>query len=241
MNSLKVTQDQYGALLIPLVNAKLPPDLRLILSRKFEGRVWNIKEMLETLKTEIEAKERTESSSSQPRKDGFNKHNQEKFFSAHSLTSSQEKHPKRPCVFCNLSNHSPAQCLKVSDPLQRKNHLRSSGRCFICFSQEHLASQCVSKYLCRKCEGKHHISICTFEKKQDHTSTNFSSNKNNVLLQTAFVEVKNLEHSKKDNVHILLDSGSQRTYISERLRKKLGLRTIRKETLKIKVFGTNTY
>ena len=40
---------------------------------------------------------------------------------------------------------------------------------------------------------------------------NFSSNQNNVLLQTAFVEVSDLRLKDKYFVNALFDSGSQRT------------------------------
>ena len=153
--------------------------------------------------------------------------------------------------FCKLIGHPPSRCLKVTNNLSRKDILRKSGLCFICFG-EHLASQCKSQYRCNKCKGKHHISICTFNENKPYdlknyqqteqsTSTNFSADKNAVLLQTAYVEVKNPNHSKKKNSHLLFDTGSQRTYISNSLRRDLQLPTLRTETLKIKTFGSNNF
>ena len=43
---------------MPLINAKLPNELRLLLSRKFENEVWLLSDLLKHLKIEIEAKER---------------------------------------------------------------------------------------------------------------------------------------------------------------------------------------
>lgn len=43
--------------------AKIPGDLRLILSRQFSGENWNLDELLKALKTELEARERCASSS----------------------------------------------------------------------------------------------------------------------------------------------------------------------------------
>ena len=155
---------------------------------------------------------------------------------------------KKRCPFCNLNNHPPSICLKVSNSVSRKTILRKSGLSFICFRGTHLASQCTSSYRCNKCKGKHHISICIFDGTQnnkldnsddDSTSTNFSTNKNAVLLQTAYVEIKNPNHSQKTNARLLFDSGSQRSYISKTLREELKLPTIRTEILKIRVFGND--
>ena len=35
------------------------------------------------------------------------------------------------------------------------------GRCFICLDNVHIAKNCTSQYVCKRCKkGKHHISIC---------------------------------------------------------------------------------
>ena len=70
------------------------------------------------------------------------------------------------------------------------------------------------------------------------TANNFSNNKNSVLLQTAAVSVSGFDNKRKvSNVRLLFDSGSQRSYISEDLRKKLNFRTLRMESIAINTFG----
>ena len=71
----------------------------------------------------------------------------------------------------------------------------------------------------------------------DSTLNNFSSNQNNVLLQTAYVEVSDLELKKKHFVNALFDIGSQRNHISSDLRNNLGLKTLRKDRIFIKTLG----
>ena len=86
-------------------------------------------------------------------------------------------------MFCNNLNQFPSQCLKVSNPLQRKKILRSNGLYFNWFTQDHLASKWISQNICRKWNGKHHINICVFDKKQNQnpvpqaTTNNFPNNK----------------------------------------------------------------
>ena len=77
--------------------------------------------------------------------------------------------------------------------------------------------------------NKHH--------QNDSTLNNFSSNQNNVLLQTPYVEASDLELKNRHFLNALFDSGSQRTYISSDLGDKLGLKTLRKERIFIKTFG----
>ena len=62
---------------------------------------------------------------------------------------------------------------------------------------------------------------------------------NCVLLQTARAWVGNPNGNSSCNVRILLDSCSQKSYISTRLRNKLGLPSIGSETVLIKTFGNN--
>ena len=108
---------------------------------------------------------------------------------------------------------------------------------FICLEKGHLAKQCSKNYLCNKCKGKHNITICTFDKKDENVSnekneiiestpvlSNFNK-KNNVLLQTAFVDVSDYSMKNREKTHILFDSGSQRTYINYKLRNRLKLPT----------------
>ena len=58
LQTLKVDTNSYGSLLVPLINEKLPTDIRVIIARKFKGEVWDLNKMTEVLKLEIQGKER---------------------------------------------------------------------------------------------------------------------------------------------------------------------------------------
>nr|XP_058965776.1 uncharacterized protein LOC131792425 [Pocillopora verrucosa] len=60
-----------------------------------------------------------------------------------------------------------------------------------------------------------------------------------VLMQTATVEVENLEKSGKQTIRLLLDTGSQRSYITEQLADKLQLPIKGSETLTVYTFNTS--
>jgi len=52
---LGVEGEQYGSLLVPVLLSKVPQELRLIISRKFDTGDWNLDELLKVFKTEVEA------------------------------------------------------------------------------------------------------------------------------------------------------------------------------------------
>ena len=190
--------------------------MRVVIARNFENNVWTLDGML----TEIQAKE----------------------LSLSVTASNDDKSANR--------NHVSSKCLKITEPASPKKILRQKGLCFICFSKEHLASSCKLHYICRKCNGKHHISICAFEPSKSNvinppsqedsveaTATNFSSNKNTVLLQTALATTTNIFGKLHSETLVLFDSRSQRTYISTELREKLKLLAVTQERILIKTFG----
>ena len=63
LDSLDVKKETYGNLLISIINARLPEELHLYLSRNFKNSLWNIDDLLTFLKTDVEAKERLISNS----------------------------------------------------------------------------------------------------------------------------------------------------------------------------------
>ena len=132
-------------------------------------------------------------------------------------------------------------------------------RCFICLGTGHVAKHCNSGYVCKRCKkGKHHISICesgsdwrNIEPKGTGNNDNKDGKHNNdsngfvghtgcdgILLQTAIANICLADTTEVKNcTGILFDSGSQRSYISEKVRTRLQLKTIRREKVIIKTFG----
>ena len=61
-----------------------------------------------------------------------------------------------------------------------------------------------------------------------------------VFMQTAMIEVKHPKTCASVTTRILLDWGSQRTYITQSLANKLGLKAARTEELKVVTFGSSS-
>ena len=105
---------------------------------------------------------------------------------------------------------------------------------------------CSAKYICRKCNGKHHISICDKGKNRNsHASQGegpnsivaFIDQNKSILLQIAQADVFHIETKSSVKTQILFDTGSQRCYVNEKVCKHLNLQTIPTEKTLIKTFG----
>jgi hypothetical protein len=72
-------------------------------------------------------------------------------------------------------------------------------------------------------------------------ATATSKEQREVLLQTAFTNVRSSNGSKEIKARILLDSGSQRSCITNSLKSKLNLTPVKTETLNLNTFGEKRF
>ena len=128
----------------------------------------------------------------------------------------------------------------------RTDILKKSYRCFLGLKTGHTLQTCSAKYICRKCNGKHHISICDKgENRNIHAPLNESPNSivafvdqgKSILLKTARADVFNIETKSSVKTRRLFDTGGQRCYVNEKFCKHLNLKTIHTEKTLIKTFG----
>ena len=254
LKTLKVDVNSYGFLLVPLLNARLPKKLSLLIAQNFEDNVWPLKDMMKVLKNGIQAKERSRSvGTSFDLSDNYCSGDQsfsEDDYTLSALVNSSHKQLKKHCAFCNLKNYKSYKCLHVTEPAAQKRILKQNKNCFICFDFGHVAKSCNWDYKCKKCNGKqHNVSICTFSNNQgdrfnsnginseNSSSNNLATNSGSILLQTAYTKVANLSTKKEVKVCVLFDTGSQRSYISYELRNYLKLSVLHKESIFIITFG----
>ena len=130
--------------------------MRLRIARKFDNDGWELSEILNWIKNELEAKERSSFMLSYT-SDQYQDH-----ATTALLVRGGTEH-KRACVFCNKENHVSHKCLKVSDPKARFSILRRKKLSFICFKGGDLCVNCskFKDYKCRKCFAKLNISVCS--------------------------------------------------------------------------------
>ena len=73
------------------------------------------------------------------------------------------------------------------------------------------------------------------------TTTASSGSKGTVLLQTASAIARNEDSAKSTRVKFLFDNGSQRSYVTDNLKSRLGLKSTIKEMLYLNTFGEKTF
>jgi len=130
---------------------------------------------------------------------------------------------------------------------------------------QHKLKDCDSSRNCQYCHKCHHQSICehptslhktvvqpaslptqqSTDNNSDPSGTTSSalskpaSGKRLVLLQTARAVA--MGESKQEEIRILLDSGSQLSYVTKTLQTKLQLQPIKREQLRLNTFGSASF
>ncbi|XP_056016813.1 uncharacterized protein LOC130053512 [Ostrea edulis] len=128
----------------------------------------------------------------------------------------------KPCFHCRESrNHHRSQCPKKF-PYQRDESTRLEK-----------STQKETSCLADESHKEKHSTVESLQESSMFTSGDI------VLTQTTHKEVSNPVINKKETVRILMDSGSQRTYITEDLAKRLNLRMGQTEEISLITFGAD--
>ncbi|XP_050500156.1 uncharacterized protein LOC126880374 [Diabrotica virgifera virgifera] len=251
LGTLGVTSDKYAAMLLPLVESALPYELLKIWERnrasnnlKFNNELQGL---LEFLKTEVEAEERVklaQSSFTVP-KSIDDKYTVETLHTESLKTKGKQKFS---CIFCESNTHASQDCIKAQKmTLEQKKSIISKKRsCFSCLKQFHNFRTCKTTVKCIKCARKHFTLMCPdlHEKENKNRDLQKSESFENTLttvasetlLQTINVRVIS-DNKRSMTVRALLDSGSQRSYITTKCAEDLGLTKIGQENIVQGVFG----
>ena len=159
------------------------------------------------------------------------------------------------CRYCD-QRHWSDECPKFRTVTERKKQLKDS--CYKCLKVGHMSKDCKKGKACVHCGevNTHHRSLCPKKFKSSVTSAHLTeeiqenrkdsvcseenvlvSSGEMVLMQTAKTEIKGQRNTKGEIVRILLDSGSQRTYVTEEFADKLQLKREKEEEIKLVTFG----
>ena len=117
--------------------------------------------------------------------------------------------PTGGCVYCNSETHKSIDCDKVTTMDDRRKHLAKNRLCFNCTRGQHRAAECKSNSTCRKCQRKHHTSIC--DQCDNHLMTASCDENRSVCYPVVVVEVNGIR------CRALLDTGAGSSYASSAL------------------------
>ena len=165
-----------------------------------------------------------------------------------------QKYSRTSCGLCGKL-HYKSKCHYVTVVSIKKKILRNEKRCFRCLMKGHI---CKTSYKCYNCQGKNdHTSICgnttimdvekdsksqkpTFDNSEENEErvTMLTDGKTDLLLQTADCIVSNPRETKILQINVLLDQGSQKTYLSDAVQDYLKPDAINKQNVSIKTFGS---
>ncbi|UYV77314.1 hypothetical protein LAZ67_15000474 [Cordylochernes scorpioides] len=223
--------------------------------------------LIEFLKQEVKNAERISFVAegfepSLPLKQGKRENNPPKIHTASALFVGKTN---LPCLFCDKDNHLSQNCFKAAKMLEsdRLKRVQDAKVCFKCLRKNHLKKDCRSFVRCKRCQGPHFEIMCrgTSHSQEDLNwrSDNRSHNSlaeqnegnnepvtamanqvctNNISLMTLIVKLKGPKRSKM--VRVLLDSGSQKSYIRRSLAKELDLPKVGEVKLNKFLFGGQT-
>ena len=258
LEALGISSEKYGVVLTPLVLSRLPSELRMEWAREGERREGDLGFLLEFLQREIERRERSQTFARDQPTSGV-KTEWRVIPTAAALHSSVTSQ----CPLCGHAEHSVAKCSEMlNTPVgQRQDKLKGIAACFRCLSTNkgHVFRRC--KERCAQCKGKHHVLLCETSvanpsqsgvptNKWNESARTNQSNRlsvvasvkalegptSRVLLQTVQVQVKG--KSGTADVVMLLDTGSDRTYISEALVRKVDPEWVGSQSLAYAAFGS---
>ena len=115
----------YGTLLISIIFDRIPTELRIFISQKFQNNVWDLGCLIDIFKQELFARERCYNI----RKHAENNVPKDPFSTEHSfLTHSQEKKSLKPnsrsenCVYFDDKKHVSAKCNVITNVETRKKN-----------------------------------------------------------------------------------------------------------------------
>lgn len=217
--------------------------------------------LLSFLRTEVEGEERLKlrkgnfsdgSKTLTPKSPDPEKKVESAIPTAASLVSTESTKVREVCIFCDKS-HLSQECAAAADMTltQRNEIVKKKGACFKCLKKTgHLSSTCKYVVKCVICKGRHFPLMCQrtdvsteIEKNRDahpeSTPTLLSGGKTQsgrvTFLQTLVAKV--VVGDKEIFVRVLLDSGSQKSYILKSCIRSLRVSRQSRVLIQQEVFG----
>ncbi|XP_049290939.1 uncharacterized protein LOC125767946 [Anopheles funestus] len=244
-----------GLLLTKIITARLDDQTLQLWERTQEhGKLPDFEQIMKFLQSECQVLERFQNRPQAATvKEGNHKQSTGKLPSqkAHAVSSSSTSHP---CLVCSEKHrHFECPALNKMEPAKRNAKVRELNLCYNCLQAGHRVNECPSQRVCSKCQKKHHTLLHEDAKPASEKSTpmintspavwsdtttasfnpssytavpkNRSFKQTTAMLMTALVYIRNSDNGKIP-CRVLLDSGSQASFISKAIADRLSLARI---------------
>ncbi|XP_037521388.1 uncharacterized protein LOC119398627 [Rhipicephalus sanguineus] len=178
--------------------------------------------------------------------------------SASALAATESLQQRTPCVLCDSRGHGLAECTVDLYADEKRARLLNARCCYKCRMRNHVARFCrVSLNLtCNKCQRRHLTVLCELSRAVNTTAaptptvpggssgstsptvttaSTSATEAKSVLLQTGRVWAES--GPRELLVRVMLDSGSQRSFIRTDVSKRLQCKVIGREELSLVTFG----
>ena len=264
LKSLGITPESYGSLLSPILMKKLPQELCIIVSKRVGTENWNLDKIMEIMEEEIAARERANATASTmppARKPSRDRPTAMSLATTNSFTPTcsycGEHHTSASCR--TVTDPTARMQILVEEGrcfvCLKKRHVgrdcKSSGRCYNCQARHH-TSICGAS---RKPRSSASPTLASSSSQSQHTQASTSTTttqpgnvttfsayidvRTPVLLQTATVAAYCVDRPADTiKIRLILDSGSQKSYVSTRLKDALRLTVQESVAVSIRTFGS---
>ena len=246
LQALGIESKSYGSLLVPIVLTRLPDEMRLIISRTYdsEEQVWQLDELLEAFSTEVKARERCELVSVEENLQAsvatlnVNGENSKCIFCSDNHKTSQCRTVANPnarksiiikqrrCFLCLSNKHMIMQCKSKSfcGKCSKKHNTALHGARFQARNNPRPENVEKTKQVIEDCKENPEIGKReAIEEVGKHTLSCHVYTERDTLLQTTQAQICNTETSKHTRVRLIFDNASNRSYITEKSCRILGL------------------
>ena len=156
-------QQNCRSLLSTLITEKLPRDIKLIIGRKIETKIWDLTKVFDLISLELRGREtcvvlKQLSPSTDCKSKIIDDLLTGSFLHVTRNSWSASGSNTVKSVFCK-GFHWSDKCRVITNPEARKSFLRKGKRCFLCLNVDHLGCNCPKSKPCFYCKGMHHSSI----------------------------------------------------------------------------------
>ena len=249
---LSFDEDSVGIkFIIYHLRCKLSKEIRERISKQIESTEWGLDELQKALKKILEVMEpetmKTQAKSHSKNELPMKGYEKPRFNSTVMTVEADTK--KRECTFCGDDQHKAVHCTKLTTQEERYNFVRTNHLCFNCLVSGHSMKDCKSRNVCGRCSKRHHSSLHDTRKQQQNNqvtqvketvSTTIHSNTVELTNQEILLKTSRVKIPVNDKIYyanLLLDEGSNGSFITSKMTHILQLPIIRSENTRLRPFG----